>query len=179
MPIKVKLENGTEIETVTPEEIKQQSELISGLTQQIKTLQEKPDASAEIKTQVETLKTQLESVSGNLTKNVEEAKTTTILGLAGGDKDLAAKIEQECKNFKSYESATSPADILDIAKKAYNIVAPVDAPNAIDAFLVATGGRGAIVKPSASAQETPAQAAFRRNMGISDEDYQKYGNKNK
>jgi len=110
---------------------------------------------------------------------VEETKTSTLLGLAGGDKELAAKIQEECKNFKNYETATSPAEIFEIAKKAYNIVAPVDAPSAIETFIAATGGRGAVVKPTTTAVETPEQAAFRRNMGISDEDVKKYGNRNK
>jgi chromosome segregation ATPase len=183
MPIKVKMEDGTEIETLSPEELQANNDAIAKLQEDLKKAQEKGTNFDTLKTGFETelkkkddeltgVKTKLDDYIG---KNQAETKSEIINNLAGGDKDLATKIESEFNGFAG--SVTTKAEILERAKKAFNIVSPATAPTAIDLFMKGIGGRGAVVSPNNIQQETPEQAAVRRKMGISDEDFKKYGNK--
>lgn len=136
------------------------------------------------------LKEKLDKTEGELTtiktsnadnekKRIDSTRETVINKLAGGNKVLAEKISKEYGVIALPE--TTEAEIAERAKKAFYIAAPSDAPKAIDSFMSMTGGRGA--PPSGAPVsteppvETPEQADVRRKMGISDEDYKKYGAK--
>ena len=180
MPIKVTREDGTEFEALTPEEIKTKDDAMERLQNDLKVEQEKDKNFSTLKTGMESeinkikeeLSIEKKRNDDYQTKSITETRSEIITGLAGGDKDLATKIEAEFNGFAG--TATTRTEIFERAKKAFNIVSPSTSPTAIDSFMNGIGGRGAVVKPNDQVVETPEQAAQRRKMGISDEDNKKY-----
>lgn len=117
------------------------------------------------------LEAQINEIKTNSVKTIE---TEVFDSLANGDADLKAKLEAEYKTFRG--EPKTKEEILAQAKKALSIVKPAVVPGAFDAFSSSNGGRnrgqnsnGGTYTPS------PEVAAVGSKMGISDEDFKKYG----
>lgn len=108
-------------------------------------------------------------------KLLDDKKSSIINSLADGNKELAEKIAKEYDSFVGV--ALTETEIKERAMKAFRVAAPVEAPSAIDAFINGTGGRGAPTKQSATVEVSQAAKEVGAKMGITEEDYKKYGNK--
>ncbi len=182
MPIKTTGDDGLEVDVYTQAEVKEREDEIAKLKEDLRIASEKGGSFTALKTGMEAeLKKRDDEISAMkksseefMSKSISETRSEIISGLAGGDKDLATKIEAEFNGFAG--AVSTKGEILERAKKAFNIVSPSTAPSAIDSFMSGTGGRGAITKQNPVVQETPEQADVRRKMGISDADFAKYNN---
>jgi uncharacterized protein YdcH (DUF465 family) len=200
MPYKMKTTDGKEIDVVTMDEHNAaltaretsiRSELTTTLTAkekeladakvELSKLQAKDANFAIVKDKADKLEAELKTIKDGAVEaektRVTNTRNAIFDRLSGGNKVLREKIEKEYGAFALPE--TTEAEITERAKKALYVAAPSDAPKAIDAFMASTGGRG--TPPAGTAvsteppPETPEQAAVRRKMGITDEDYKKYG----
>lgn len=202
MPYKMKMSDGKEIDVMTMEEhntaLSAKETAVRGEVS--KTIGEKEGELAKTKAELAklsekdlnftALKEKADKAEADLTKlkgdqataetkRIEDMRIAVINRLSGGNKILATKIAEKYSLVALPE--TTEAEILERAKNAFYIAAPSDAPKAIDSFMAMSGGRGAapagIEISNEPPAETPEQMTVRRKMGISDEDYKKYGAK--
>lgn len=180
----MKLEDGKEIEVFTAAEqqaaVQAKETEIGTLKGELEGFKGKDQNFSALKTKLEglegELKTYKETTTAAEAKRILDTKETIIKRLSGGNIVLEEKIKKEYDGFAGI--ASTEGEILERAKKSLYVAAPAEAPGAIDVFQTMTGGRGApIIKtvPGEVPVETPEQAEVRRKMGISDEDYKKYG----
>ena len=201
MPYKMKMSDGREVDVVTVEEHNAalsakestvRAELTTAVTGKeqelaklkidLAKLSEKDMNFTAVKEKADKAESDLKALRDKQAADdgarITSTREAVILKLAGGNKVLAEKITKEYGIINLPEA--TEAEVLERAKKAFYVAAPSDAPKAIDSFMSMTGGRGAAPAGTGPVSndppvETPEQSAVRRKMGISDEDYKKYG----
>lgn len=184
--MKIKTEDGQEIEAFTPEEVNAQKEAAAAeakkeAEEKAKKLEDElagyKDKDLNFGRMKETFEQKTKDLESKLqavqdsTKSNMEAEVFEVL--SNGDKDLKAKLEAEYKNFRG--EPTTKEEITIQARKALAIIKPPVTPGAFDNFHNVGGGRA----PGGNSQEkvefsdTLKKAAS--NFGITEDDIKKYG----
>lgn len=193
MPMTVKNEDGTETEAYTAEELKAaetaaadvvkteaQKQLIEKETE-IKKLQEKDTNFSKFKTETEKEKEAREAEIKKLQGDVDGLRGTMVGNFkgellkqyAGTDVDLAKKIEDEYKTFAG--EATTNEEIAARMEKAAKLLGVEPAHSVTGAAFSALGNRGIDVGKENVIPDDVKEVGAK--MGISEEDYKKYGPK--
>jgi len=107
---------------------------------------------------------------------VADQKNDLLDTLSGTDAELRKKIEFEFDNYRP--GAVSKKDIEERMKKAYQLATGnAPQPHAFDSLGVNNRGQGRDHTPEGTAKDNPNREAMRKALGISEEDYKKYGYK--
>lgn len=196
MPQVIKNDDGTETTVFTADEVEAQknaavevavkeSPVVKQLQTDLDAMKVERDALANKDMNFANVKdalTKKDTEIAELGKKIEEAKTVQVTEarnevldqLSNGDADLKAKIEAEMKTFR--DQPTTKAEILALAHKALAIVRPAAVPGAFDNFSAANrGAAGAGQNGGKEFVPSPELASIGNKMGLSDEDWKKYG----
>lgn len=188
--------DGNEVEAFTAEEVtareKAAAEAAVKDNPQLKTLQEQLDATkkelegfkdkdlnfANLKQSKEETEKKVKELQEQITAveqgSVKQMKSDVFDLLSDGDKDVREKLEKEYETFRGDPKTRD--EIISQAKKALSIVKPTAVPGAFDAFNIG-GGRPPVSGGDKGKEFVPSPELKQvaNNLGISDEDFKKYG----
>lgn len=187
---------GNEVEAFTPEELEAQKQAAIAEAQKnnpelTKLQAELADKNKELEgfknkdlnfSNLKEVKEAAEKRAAELEAKINEVQNGTVNSmkneifdqLSNGDKDLKAKIEAEFNTFRG--EPKTKEEIIAQAQKALAIVKPPVVPGAFDAFNAANGGRNKVVNnPGQKFEPTPELQNIGSKMGVSKEDWEKFG----
>jgi len=188
--------DGNEVEAYTKEEFESEKTKILQENPEVKTLkQDLETAKKELEgfkdkdlnfANLKQAKEETEKKVSDLENKITEFQTSSVKSLenevfnqlSNGDADLKAKLEAEYKTFRG--EPKTKEEILAQAQKAMFIVKPPVVPGAFDAFSSSNGGRsnaGGTVNKDGVYVPNEAVKTVGGKMGITDDDFKKYGNK--
>jgi len=194
---KIKLEDGTEIEAFTQEEVdaqlktkeeeigktsrenqKKVQDELDELKKDPRLVEKKEDKKEgegegdEKDEKIKELQDQLQKINERIDGDV---KNELLEKLSGGDADIKAKIEHEYGQFAN--EVSTKEDIQERLLKSVKLALPEEAPSTLSDALGFANSRTAKVDEGAAAQGPIEDSTIEqgKKFGISEEDYKKYG----
>ena len=129
------------------------------------------DALAKKDEDIKNLSTKIEEVNNS---RVSEMQNDILNSIAGDDKELRESILKEMDTFR--DKPTTKEEMQTLAFKALSIVKPAIVEGAMDSFRSANlGGGFRNIKNTTDTEIKPELKSVTNNLGISDEDWKKYG----